>query len=70
MLGNESLATELRVRTIIELYAFFDYYMHEYANVDFDGTCGVTYDETIHEYAVDGGDASIWAVCALASIIE
>ena len=53
--GDESRATELRVRTVIELMAFFDFYYEEYAAVSFEDICGVTFDDTIYEIAVDGG---------------
>ena len=67
--GDESLATELRVRTVIELAAFVDSYVKEYEADNFDELCGVSYDETISECAIDGGYASVWAVCGLASVI-
>ena len=44
--------------------------MTEYSDVPFDDVCGVTYDKTIHQCAVDGGYASVWAVAALASVIK
>lgn len=58
------------MRTVIELTAFSDAYKEVYAACDFDGYCGVTYEEAIHELAVDGGCASVWAICGLASVIE
>jgi len=64
------MATELRVRTVIEMMGFLDSYMSEYAAVDLDGVCGVTYMDTIHEIAVDGGCASVWALAGLASVIK
>jgi hypothetical protein len=68
--GDESLATELRVRTVIELTAFFDSYYKEYDVSELESKCGVTYDEGIHELAVDCGYASVWGLCGLASVIE
>jgi len=57
------------VRTVIELTAFFDWYMKEYEAADFEGTCGVTYGEAVHDCGVDGGYAAVWVVCGLASVI-
>ena len=68
--GDESLAAELRVRTVIELTAFFDSYYKEYDVSELESKGGVTYDEAIHELAVDGGYASVWGLCGLASVIE
>ena len=65
-IGDESLAAELRVRTVIELLCFFDHYMQQYMLVDFDG---ITFDEAIHELAVEGGSASIWALCINTSFL-
>jgi hypothetical protein len=59
---------ELRVRTVIELAAFFDSYSKEYENSGFEGLA--SYDQTIHKIAIDGGEASVWAVCAVASVIQ
>src|SRR6478609_10995518 len=70
VVGDESLATELRVRTVIDLTAFFDSYQKEYESSDFDMSCGVTYEETIHDCSINGGYASVWAICGLASVIE
>ena len=70
MLGDESLSAELRVRTVIELTAFFDSYYKEYNVTELENKCGVTFDEAIHELAVDGGYASVWGLCGLASVIE
>lgn len=58
------------MRTIVELTAFFDAYYKEYNVKEIETYCGVTYDEGIYEMAVDGGDASIWGLCGLASVIE
>ena len=58
------------MRTVIELTAFFDEYARAYANCIFDGYCGVSYEEEIHNLAVDGGSALVWAMCGLASVIE
>ena len=58
------------MRTVIELLCFFDHYMEKHMLVDFDGICGITFDEAIHELAVDGGSASIWALCGLSSVIR
>jgi len=69
-LGDESLAAELRVRTVIEMAAFADWYMQQYKNDNFDEHCGVSYDKTIYECSVDGGHASAWALCGLASVIQ
>ena len=68
--GDESRATELRIRTVIELMACFDFYYEEYAAVSFEDICGVTFDDTIYEITVDGGYASVWAVCGLSSVIR
>ena len=59
----------MRVRTIIELAAFADWYTQQYEHDDFDELCGVSYDETIYDCAVNGGYVSVWAVCGLASVI-
>src|SRR6476469_10887944 len=50
--------------------AFFDYYMNEYKDHDFEGLCGVTYEEDIYACAVNGGYVSIWVVAGLASVIQ
>lgn len=64
------MATELRLRTVIELTAFFDSYMKEYKDDDFEGLCGVTYEEDVYECATDGGYVSIWVMAGLASVIQ
>ena len=63
------MATELRVRTVMELTAFFDAYLIN-GNNDFKEVCGVAYHEAIHDCAVDGGYSSIWTLCGLASVIK
>ena len=68
--GNESLAAELRLRTIIELTAFVDHYVTQYGDLNFEASVGAGYEETIHELAVDGGHASVWALCGLATVVE
>ena len=64
------MADELRVRTIIELSAFQQEYIHCYAEDSFDELTGCSYEEAIYESAIDGGYSSIWAVCGLASVIK
>jgi len=68
--GKEDFAHELRVRTVIELCAFADFYQEQYLSDKFDEWTGVTYEEAIHEIAVDGGYASVWAICGLASVLQ
>src|SRR5215468_10207452 len=68
--GNDSLASELRLRTVVELAAFCDEYEDKYKNNHFTELCGVSVQETTHEMAVDGGLASVWSMCALAPVVE
>ena len=44
--------------------------MEEYGADKFDSFSACSYDQAIHELAVDGGDASIWAMCGLASVLR
>ena len=67
--GDESLATELRVRTMIELAAWVDVYLQQYHDDKFEEYCGVSYDEAVKDCSTDGGYASVWTICALASVI-
>lgn len=54
----------------MELMAFFDSYMKEYENDDFERLCGVTYEEDIYECASNGGCVSIWVMAGLASVLQ
>lgn len=69
-LGDECLSTELRLRTIIELVAYCEEYEANYRSNNFTELCGVSIQETIHCVAVNGGLASVWAMCALASVLQ
>ena len=44
--------------------------MMEYQKDNLEVVCGVEYEHAIHECAVEGGYASVWAVCALATVIK
>ena len=68
--GDDSLATELRLRTVIELMANFDWYMNEHQHDAFERLCGVSFDEDVRECAVNGGSVSIWAIAGLATVIR
>jgi hypothetical protein len=53
----------------MELAAFSDWYKEEYEKDNLEGWCGVSIEEAMHECAVDGGYAAVWAISGLASVI-
>jgi hypothetical protein len=50
--------------------AFFDTYMTEFQNINFEDLCGVTYEEDIYECASDGGHVSVWVMAGLSSVLQ
>ena len=65
--GQESLAAELRLRTLIELTKNKQFYLEKYGKYVFSGTDD--YDEAIIDCAKEGAYSFIWTWCGLASVV-
>ena len=63
--GNESLATELCLRTLIEMTNNKEFYLRMCR----DFASFADYDEAILDCAKDGGYSCIWTICALSSVL-
>ena len=67
--GNESLATELRVRVAIELSLNSSFYERINENAGFED-CSPTIQESINACAIDREYSSIWAIHAASTVIQ
>lgn len=66
--GNESLSTELRVRTAIELAYNRQLYLRQPNAESFNNTAD--FDESLLDCVKEGGYSSIWTICALSTVIK
>ena len=65
--GNNSLATELRLRTVIEMTCNKKFYLGRPCSGQF--MLFSDYDESIIDCTKDGGYSSVWTICAVSTVI-